>query len=48
MRALIDYDPRPALTRTTAPVLALFGAHDPIVPVEPSVACSRRRCGRSS
>ena len=38
MRALVDYDPRHALKRTEVPVLALFGAHDPIVPVEPSVA----------
>jgi uncharacterized protein len=38
MRALVDYDPRPALEQIDVPVLALFGADDPIVPVEPSVA----------
>jgi pimeloyl-ACP methyl ester carboxylesterase len=38
MRALVDYDPRPALERIDVPVLALFGADDPIVPVEASVA----------
>ena len=38
MRALVDYDPRPALERIDVPVLALFGADDPIVPVPESVA----------
>ena len=37
MRALVDYDPRSALERIEVPVLALFGADDPIVPVAPSV-----------
>jgi pimeloyl-ACP methyl ester carboxylesterase len=38
MRALVDYDPRPALERIDVPVLALFGEADPIVPVDASVA----------
>ncbi len=38
MRALVDHDPRPALERIDVPVLALFGADDPIVPVPESVA----------
>jgi pimeloyl-ACP methyl ester carboxylesterase len=38
MRALVDYDPRPALEKIEVPVLALFGADDPIVPVAASVA----------
>ena len=38
MRALVDYDPRPALERIDVPVLAVFGADDPIVPVAASVA----------
>jgi uncharacterized protein len=41
MAALIDYDPRPALERIAVPVLALFGAEDPITPVEDSVAVFR-------
>lgn len=36
--AMIDYDPRQALERIRIPVLALFGADDPITPVEDSVA----------
>jgi len=39
--ALIDYDPRPALERIRVPVLAIFGADDPITPVEESVAVFR-------
>jgi len=39
--AMIDYDPRPALERIEVPVLALFGAEDPITPVEESVAVFR-------
>jgi pimeloyl-ACP methyl ester carboxylesterase len=39
--ALVDYDPRAALERIEAPVLALFGEADPIVPVEDSVAVYR-------
>jgi uncharacterized protein len=38
MRALVDYDPRPALERIDVPLLALFGEEDPIVPVAASVA----------
>jgi pimeloyl-ACP methyl ester carboxylesterase len=38
MRALVDYDPRPALERIDVPVLALFGEEDPIVPIAASVA----------
>ena len=41
MAALVDYDPRPALERIAVPVLALFGADDPIVPVRESVAAYR-------
>jgi pimeloyl-ACP methyl ester carboxylesterase len=41
LAALIDYDPRPALERIDVPVLALFGADDPITPVEESVAVFR-------
>jgi len=39
--AMIDYDPRPALTRIAVPVLALFGRDDAIVPVDASVAVYR-------
>jgi pimeloyl-ACP methyl ester carboxylesterase len=39
--AMIDYDPRSALERIEVPVLALFGAKDPITPVEKSVAVFR-------
>jgi pimeloyl-ACP methyl ester carboxylesterase len=39
--ALIDYDPRPALERIRMPILAVFGADDPITPVEASVAVLR-------
>jgi pimeloyl-ACP methyl ester carboxylesterase len=39
--ALIDYDPRPALEQVRAPVLALFGGDDAIVPVDESVAVYR-------
>lgn len=38
---LLDYDPRPALERIDVPVLALFGAEDPITPVAESVAVFR-------
>lgn len=38
---LIDYDPRPALERVRAPVLAVFGADDPITPVGESAAVFR-------
>lgn len=41
MRAIVDYDPRPALERIGIQVLALFGADDPIVPVDDSVAVYR-------
>ena len=39
--ALVDYDPRPALERIQVPVLAVFGADDPLVPVAESVAVYR-------
>jgi uncharacterized protein len=39
--ALMDYDPRPALERIRVPTLAVFGADDPITPVEESVAVFR-------
>ena len=41
MAAMVDYDPRPALERIAVPVLALFGADDPITPVAESVAVYR-------
>jgi hypothetical protein len=39
--AMVDYDPRPALERIGVPVLVLFGADDPITPVEDSVTIFR-------
>jgi uncharacterized protein len=39
--ALIDYNPRPALERIRVPMLAVFGADDPITPVEESAAVFR-------
>ena len=39
---ICDYDPAPAMERIQAPVLALFGAGDTIVPVEESVAIFRK------
>ena len=41
LAALLDYDPRPALERLEIPVLALFGADDPITPVTESIAIFR-------
>jgi len=41
LAALLDYDPRPSLERIAVPVLALFGAEDPITPVAESVAVFR-------
>jgi uncharacterized protein len=38
LAAMVDYDPRGALERIAVPVLALFGADDPIVPVDASIA----------
>jgi uncharacterized protein len=38
---IYDYDPRPALERIRVPVLALFGADDPLVPVDESVSVYR-------
>ena len=38
---IFDYDPAPALSRITAPVLALFGAADKVTPPEESVAAFR-------
>jgi len=38
---IFDYDPRPALERIHVPILALFGADDPLVPVEASVTVYR-------
>jgi uncharacterized protein len=47
MRRWLDHDPRAALERIRCPVLAVFGADDPIVPVEASVAVFRgARAGR--
>ena len=39
--AIFDYDPAPALERIQAPVLALFGEGDEIVPVAESVGVYR-------
>jgi pimeloyl-ACP methyl ester carboxylesterase len=36
-----DYDPAPALSRITAPILALFGAADKVTPPDESVAALR-------
>jgi pimeloyl-ACP methyl ester carboxylesterase len=36
MRRLASYDPEPALTATRAPLLVIYGASDPLVPVEAS------------
>jgi hypothetical protein len=41
MAKILDYDPRPALEKIGVPVLALFGADDPITPVVESVAVFR-------
>ena len=41
LAAMIDYDPRPALERIAVPVLALFGAEDPVTPVEDSIVVFR-------
>ena len=41
LAALIDHDPRPALERIAVPVLAVFGAADPITPVAESIAAFR-------
>jgi hypothetical protein len=38
---IFDYDPAPALSRITAPVLALFGAADKVTPPEESAAAFR-------
>jgi len=38
---IFDYDPRPALERIRVPTLALFGADDPLVPIEASVTVYR-------
>jgi pimeloyl-ACP methyl ester carboxylesterase len=38
---IFDYDPRAALERIRVPVLALFGADDPLVPVAASVTVYR-------
>jgi pimeloyl-ACP methyl ester carboxylesterase len=39
--SIVDYEPRPALREVRVPLLALFGADDELVPVEPSVAVFR-------
>jgi uncharacterized protein len=38
---VFDYDPRPAVERIRVPVLALFGADDPLVPVDASMSVYR-------
>ena len=37
-RSWLDHDPRPALERLEAPILALFGGSDLVVPVDESIA----------
>jgi pimeloyl-ACP methyl ester carboxylesterase len=39
--ALMDFDPRPALERIGVPTLAVFGADDPVTPVDETVAAFR-------
>jgi pimeloyl-ACP methyl ester carboxylesterase len=39
--SILDYDPRSALGRTHAPILALYGENDPVVPVEESIEVLR-------
>jgi pimeloyl-ACP methyl ester carboxylesterase len=39
--SILDYDPRPALRRLDAPLLALLGAADAVVPVQRSAAVFR-------
>jgi uncharacterized protein len=41
MAAIVDYDPRSALERFGVPLLAVFGAEDPITPVADSVSVYR-------
>jgi pimeloyl-ACP methyl ester carboxylesterase len=46
MCRIMDHDPRPAMARLRCPVLAIFGAEDPIVPVAKSVSVYREVVGR--
>jgi fermentation-respiration switch protein FrsA (DUF1100 family) len=39
--SILDYDPRPALRRLDAPLLALLGAADAVVPVQRSATVFR-------
>lgn len=39
--AILDYDPRRALSALAVPVLAIYGGSDPIVPVDESIAVLR-------
>lgn len=41
MRAWVDHDPRPSLERLRAPMLAIFGSDDHVVPVADSLAVMR-------
>lgn len=41
MTAIVDHDPRPGLERIVVPLLVIFGAEDPIVPVAKSVEVYR-------
>jgi pimeloyl-ACP methyl ester carboxylesterase len=41
VRRWLDHDPRPALERLTCPLLAIFGEHDLVTPVEDSIAVFR-------
>jgi pimeloyl-ACP methyl ester carboxylesterase len=40
-KAIIDYDPRPALTRIAVPILAIFGGADTMTPPEASAEAFR-------
>jgi hypothetical protein len=39
--AIVDYDPRPAMSATRVPLLAVFGADDNLVPVQVSLSALR-------
>lgn len=39
--SILDYQPKTALARTTAPILALYGSNDSVVPVDESIAVLR-------
>jgi hypothetical protein len=45
-RVFLDHDPVPVLEATRCPVLAVFGEHDPVLPVDRSVAAYRAALAR--